>query len=125
MTMFFTSEVTVPFQNMKDVLMEYPDWKLKILKHTQLSTIQVYSITTGGLCFFLVITLSASPLQPRIGDDPLFAQMFNRILNNPVEAVIPSLKIGLKQMQTNRDVLYIHLGLLKGYMKVHATSFDW
>ena len=36
MTMFFSSEVTIPFETLPDVLEAYPSWKLNIKKGLQM-----------------------------------------------------------------------------------------
>ena len=32
LTMFFTSELTIPFDSIEDVMRNYPDWNLKFME---------------------------------------------------------------------------------------------
>jgi hypothetical protein len=51
MTMFFSNEITIPFKTTRDVIMLYPDWKLKIMKGTEMY-IQVQRIIILYSCLW-------------------------------------------------------------------------
>ncbi len=53
LTMFFTSEISIPFNSIEDVMRAYPDWKLKMMTgndvHFQYKAIQVNILTFSQL----------------------------------------------------------------------------
>jgi hypothetical protein len=62
-------------------------------------------------------------LKPKaLSGDPLFAEMLDRVHNNPKEAVISSFKEGIESMQRNREVLYVPLGVVTGHLQVNLKA---
>ena len=70
MTMFFSSEPSLPFDSIRGAIRAYPDWKMKTLEHTD-----------GQIL--------------ALKGDPDFAELWRRISNSPKEAVFPTMEAGL------------------------------
>ena len=96
LTMFFTSEQTIPFNSIEDVMRAYPDWKLKMM--------------TGNDVHFQYKALEG---------DQLYAEFWDRVLNLPEETVYSNLKEGLEVLQRERAVIHTMTGMLKGYFQAN------
>ncbi len=72
LTMFFTSEQTIPFNSIEDVMKAYPDWSLKMM--------------SGNDVHFQYKALQG---------DPLYSQFWDRVINKREETVFNNLQEGL------------------------------
>ena len=45
LTMFFSTDMTIPFENVKQVIQAYPDWKLRVVPGTE--SVFLYYASTG------------------------------------------------------------------------------
>jgi hypothetical protein len=88
LTMFFTSEISLPFNSIEDVMRAYPDWKLKMMSgndvHFQYKAIQ---------------------------GDPLYAEFWDRVTNMPEETVFYSIEEGLDILMNERAVMHTATGI--------------
>ena len=94
LTMFFTSELTLPFNSIEDVMKVYPDWKLQMM--------------TGNDVHFQYKALAG---------DPLYSAFWDRVQNEPEDTVFSNLKEGLDKLKTGRYVIHTMTGMLKGFFK--------
>ena len=95
LTMFFTSEISIPFNNKEDVMKEYPKWKLKS--------------RDGEEVFFQARALAG---------DPLYVEYLDRINNRPEEAIFSTIADGLTMLRTEQSILYLADAALKGHFQV-------
>ena len=95
LTMFFTSEISIPFTNKEDVMEEYPTWKLKT--------------RAGEEVFFQARAFAG---------DPLYVEFLERINNEPEEAVFDTIADGLNMLRSEQSVLYLADAALKGHFQV-------
>jgi hypothetical protein len=88
LTMFFTTEVSIPFNSIEDVMNEYPDWKLKMMigndVHFQ------YKAAQG---------------------DPLYAEFWDRVTNMPEETIFQTLEEGLNILMKETAVIHTNAGI--------------
>ena len=94
LTMFFTSELTLPFNSIEDVLRSYPDWNLKF--------------KDGDDRSFIVKAKSG---------DPLYAEFWERVTSNREEYTFQNLEEGLDMIKKDRAVIYIGEGQLTSYFE--------
>ena len=94
LTMFFTSELTLPFNSIEDVMKVYPDWKLQMM--------------TGNDVHFQYKALAG---------DPLYSAFWDRVQNEPEDTVFSNLREGLDKLKTGRYVIHTMTGMLKGFFK--------
>ncbi|TRY67601.1 hypothetical protein TCAL_05368 [Tigriopus californicus] len=94
LTMFFTSEITIPFRTIRDVMQAYPDYKLLMMD--------------GNDVHFQYKALQG---------DPDYATFWNRVVNQRAETVVGSLEEGLQKIQSERAVLHVFAGMLRGYFQ--------
>ena len=88
--MFFTSEVSIPFNNIYDVMKAYPTWKLKM--------------RAGEEVRFQYKALDG---------DELYAEFYDRIINEPQEAVYQEVSDGMNLLKSESAVIQISEGSLK------------
>ena len=96
LTMFFTSEITIPFNSIEDVMREYPDWKLKMMN--------------GNDVHFQYKALQG---------DTLYSEFWDRVTNLPEETVFHTLEEGLDLLKNERAVIHTFVGMLKGYFQAN------
>jgi hypothetical protein len=88
LTMFFTTEVSIPFNSIEDVMRAYPDWKLKMMHgndvHFQYKAIQ---------------------------GDQLYSAFWDRVTNKPDETIFHTLEEGLDILMKERAVLHTFEGI--------------
>ena len=94
LTMFFTSELTLPFNSIEDVLRSYPDWNLKF--------------KDGDDRSFIVKAKSG---------DPLYAEFWERVTSNREAYTFQNLEEGLDMIKKDRAVIYIGEGQLTSYFE--------
>jgi hypothetical protein len=94
LTMFFTSVVNIPFENIRDVMRAYPSWKLMMQAGNEV--LYVSQAQSG---------------------DPDYKPFWDRVQSNPSETVINSLQQGLDIIRTEQVVIHVTEGMLKGYLK--------
>ena len=94
LTMFFTSELTLPFNSIEDVMRSYPDWNLK------------YRV--GNDIFWKV--------KAKAGD-PLYSEFWERVASNQEEYTFQNLEDGLNLIKNERSVIHIGEGDLKSFFK--------
>jgi hypothetical protein len=96
LTMFFTSEMSIPFINIYDVMEAYPNWKL----------------LAGD-------TSDASYIYKALDGDSAFQEFYDRFKNNPRENTFHTIKDGLLMLQNEMAVLHVSLSELKGFFKAN------
>jgi hypothetical protein len=94
--MFFTTEISIPFINIYDVMAAYPDWKLK-----------------GGDVNDVIYVYKAQD------GDTAFQEFYNRFKNNPSENTYHTVKDGLLMLQDELAVLHISHTRLGGFFKAN------
>ena len=93
--MFFTTEITIPFQSLKEVLLAYPEWKLRfrngndVLFHKKSQTM----------------------------NDIIYDEFWERTNKNPQEVKFSGIEEGIQYLQEDQVVIHISDGLLKQYYK--------
>ena len=93
LTMFFSTEVSISFNTIRDVIRAYDDWKLMMMDGNEVHFI--YYVQDG---------------------DPDFVAFWDRKLNKPEETMYGSPEQGIEIMQTDRVVLHIQESSLKGHL---------
>ena len=99
LTMFFSTEITVPFENMRQVMQAYPDWKLQMMHGMQVFFI--YHVQDG---------------------DPDYVGFWDRVENLPDETTFSTFDEGVRRMQEEFGVILFEEGRLKGYMKENPAA---
>ena len=94
LTMFFSTEMSVPFENMRQVMQAYPDWKLQMAH--EMRVFFVYKVEEG---------------------DPDYVKFWDRVENLPEETVFAEMDEGIRRMRENFGVILFEEGRLKKYMK--------
>lgn len=93
LTMYFTTEATVPFETTREVIQAYPDWKLQILQ--------------GDEVYFLH--------QAEDGD-PDYTAFWDRVNNLPEETVFPNRTEGIRRAKEEFGVISIGESQLIGHL---------
>ena len=96
LTMFFSSELTLPFNSIEDVMRSYPDWNLKFID--------------GNDIHFIVKAKSG---------DYLYSEFWERVTNFREQHVFQNLEEGLNLMKNERAVIHIGEGRLTSYFKTN------
>ena len=96
LTMFFSSELTLPFNSIEDVMRSYPDWNLKFID--------------GNDIHFIVKAKSG---------DYLYSEYWERVTNFREQYVFQNLEEGLNSMKNERAVIHIGEGRLTSYFKTN------
>ena len=94
MTMFFSSELRIPFNGIEDVIQAYPDWKLKM--------------QIGNDVYFQYKALQG---------DPLYVAFWQRVIEEPHDTVFNTIQEGMDLLREERAVVHTSLGMLKGFIK--------
>ena len=101
LTMFFSTEVSINFDSIRDVMRAYDDWKLMMQDVNDVYF--VYFVQDG---------------------DPDYTAFWDRKLNKPEETVFKSAEEGVARMKQERVVLHLQEGTLKGYLKENPDLAD-
>ena len=96
LTMFFSSELSLPFNSIEDVLRSYPDWNLKFIH--------------GNDIHFIVKAKSG---------DYLYAEYWERVTNFREQHEFQNLEEGMSLMKNERAVIHIGEGRLTSYFKAN------
>ena len=96
MTMFFTSEATLPFETMKDVIRAYPGWKLLMQSGNEITFIS-----------------------KALDGDQDFNAFLDRIRDKPSETVFTSIEDGLAKLEEGPYVIHVQMGMLKGFFRAN------
>ena len=96
LTMFFSSELTLPFNSIEDVMRSYPDWNLKFID--------------GNDIHFIVKAKSG---------DPLYSDFWERVTNKREEHVFQNLEEGLNMIGKERAVIHIGEGRLTSFFQTN------
>ena len=96
LTMFFSSELTLPFNSIEDVMRSYPDWNLKFID--------------GNDIHFIFKAKSG---------DYLYSEFWERVTNFREQHVFQNLEEGLNLMKNERAVIHIGEGRLTSYFKTN------
>ena len=91
MTMFFTSEISVQFNSIEDVMRD-EDWNLKFMD--------------GNDVHFVYKALSG---------DPLYSTYWNEVTEDREEHIFADAKEGLEELRKGRVVIHIDQSMLKSY----------
>ena len=90
--MFFTTEITVPFETLKEAVLAYPEWKLRLKQGDE------------GFVFVLASD----------GDEEAVT-LFDRIQNSPDKAQFQSVEEGIKKMTTEKSAILLSENELRLY----------
>ena len=96
--MFFSSEVTLPFETIKGVMKEYPTWNLLV--------------NEGSEAIYRAKAMAG---------DPHYIDLVKRMDNNPKTILFSNAKEGLLKLKEGRNVIHITEGLLNGFF--HSNPF--
>ena len=99
LTMFFSTEMSVPFENMRQVMQAYPDWKLQMAH--EMRVFFVYKVEEG---------------------DPDYVKFWDRVENLPGETVFAEMDEGIRRMRENFGVILFEEGRLKNYVRHHPEA---
>ena len=100
--MFFTADITIPFESRKDVMKAYPDWKLKFRK--------------GAERLFID--------NAEKGVDQVYEDYWNRAKNNLDDFRFKSLADGVSSIYDDQMVIHVEYNLLKQYYKNLKSEQD-
>ncbi len=90
LTMFFTSVASIPFENIRDVIRAYPDWKLMMIK--------------GNDVHYAFRALSG---------DPDYKAFWDRTKTDPAGSVFDTMEEGMKKLKEGQFVVHLGEGNLK------------
>ena len=96
MTMFFTSEATLPFETMREVIKAYPSWKLMMQSGNEITFIS-----------------------KAMDGDQDFNTFLGRTRDKPSETVFTSIMDGLAKLEEGRYVMHVAEGMLKGFFRAN------
>ena len=99
LTMFFSTETSVPFENMRQVMQAYPDWKLQLQMGMQVFF--VYKVEEG---------------------DPDYVKFWDRVENKPEETVFTKWDEGIRRMREDFGVILFVEGRLKSYLRQNTEA---
>ena len=91
--MFFSSEITLPFETMRGVIREYPTWRLMVNKGSE----AIYRAKA-------------------MDGDPDFVSFVERMDNNPEGTYFSSIEEGLAKLQEGQNVIHIIEGMFNGFL---------
>ena len=91
LTMFFSTELSLPFETILDVMRAYPDYKL--ITQTNNQVYFIYKVQDG---------------------DPDYVAFWDRFQNKPEETIFKKTQDALMRMETERVVPLFQGGSLKG-----------
>ena len=94
LTMFFSTEVSLPFETTREVMKAYDDWKLMM--------------QAGNEVFFVNKALEG---------DPEYAEFWDRRNNLPDETVFSSVSNGVDLMLNNLIVIHVGESVIRGFIK--------
>ena len=94
LTMFFSSEITIPFEGIRDVIRAYPDWKLKMMD--------------GNDALF----------QPRaLAGDVDYGAFWKRVEDDPEESIYANIVAGLEDLLEGQYVIHVSAAMLRGFFR--------
>ena len=97
--MFFTTEITVPFSNLKEAASAYPDWKLRL--------------KPGDEGFLYLLAADG---------DQKAAEFFDRIQNFPRDAQFPTIQEGIKKIISEKSAMFLSENELRLYNKYYPIK---
>ena len=98
--MFFTTEVTVPFETQRQIMLAYPEWKMKFRK--------------GNEKLFYN--------KAETSDDIVYKEYWDRAVVEPKYVKYETLEDGLQSVFEEQVAIHIDEGSLKHYFKNNPTS---
>lgn len=101
LTMFFSTEIGVPFETMKEAMQAYPEWKMQLQR---------------GMEVFFVYKVQEK--------DPDYLAFWDRVENMPEETVFQEWDEGIRRMREDYAVILFEEGRLKGYMMDHPEALE-
>ena len=99
LTMFFTTEITVPFSNLKGAASAYPDWKLRL--------------KPGDEGFLYLLAADG---------DQKAAEFFDRIQNFPRDAQFPAIQEGINKIKSEKSAMFLSENELRLYNKYYPIK---
>ena len=120
LTMFFSTEVSLPFETTKDVMQAYDYWKLMMRYGNDVYFIR--KVSEGDPCYvaFFIFTLLYY-FYFFIGKvsegDPDYVAFWDRKNNLPEETVFNSVSEGVDLMLNNLIVIHLQEGAIRGFVK--------
>ena len=97
--MFFSTQTSVPFEDMRQVMQAYPDWKLQFMSGMQVFFI--YKVEEG---------------------DPDYVDFWHRVVNLPDETNVVEMDDAIERMRENFGVVLTIEGLLKHHMQLNPAD---
>ena len=94
LTMFFSTAPTLPFETMEEVMRAYPTWRLMMRYGNDVY--YVYKLQDG---------------------DPDYVEFWNRVLNEPDEAVFKDVNEGMNKVLSGFSVAQMQEGSIKGWIR--------
>ena len=94
LTMFFTSTVTIPLENLRDTLKAHPQWKLMFI--SGLDAIFAY---------------------PALQGDHDYVDYWSYVKDNPKDTTFLGISEGLNHLHEGDTVIFLEETMLKGYLK--------
>lgn len=101
LTMFFSTEVSVTFDSIRDVMRAYDDWRLMMQD-------------VNDVYFVYYVQ----------DEDPDYVAFWDRKVTKPEETVFKSAEEGVARMRQERVVLHLQEGTLKGYLLENPELAD-
>ena len=98
--MFFTTELTIPFDSRRDVMNAYPEWKMKFRSGME----KIFHDKAED------------------GDDELYVEFWERFLNTPEEVQYKSIAEGIREINEDQIVIHISDKSLRQYFKYSPGS---
>jgi hypothetical protein len=99
LTMFFTTEITVPFETRRDGMDAYPEWKTMIRK--------------GNQRLFRELSEQG---------DPVYVEYYDRLENEPDEVYYNSIQQGIDLMTNDQVIIHIGSKALRQYYKKNPAG---
>ena len=119
MTMFFTNEVTIPFETIEDVLRAYPNFNLMMETgndvHFNRKALYV------SIKIFILFHQMMSPSMPF--QDPLYAEFWSRVQDDPEKTVYKNIEEGLSTIQNVENVIHVSYEILLGYFRSNPFAY--
>ncbi len=103
MTMFFSSEPTIPLSSLRDVMRESEGWRLVIRRGKQIPYNTIVLIQSGiGTVQNCFVGNEAHFFYLRDAGDPDYIKLFKRIKEDPENTAFSSVEDGMAKLREGR-----------------------
>lgn len=99
--MLFSTEVPMPFKNLKDAILAYPHWHLRIREQTEVD--------------FSELSMSG---------DPIFKAFWNRLQADPEGTTYESISEGLSMIQHGNTIIYTSESQYRDYLRRYPMALN-